>query len=243
MSEQDFASLPLAVPTWTEMLAALAAPFDPGEISWKPGATYPRDNPNRALALAYVDSRAYMERLNQVCAGSWSDHYSPTFFEDRIYVTCNLTIFGVTRCDVGEESMGDNAYTTACAQAFKRTCVKFGLGAYLYSFPQEWAEYDNQKRRFSDEGNRKLHNMAIEWTKRFTQEEPPPVDTESYLQFAAMMSTSKGTNLGDCTADQLQMVIDAKKVSHKLKEGAKALLDYLTDLEAKSDATYNKLNK
>lgn len=227
---------------WPEILQQLSEPFSPGEINWKPGAT--TNDKTRGLALAYVDPRAYMERLNQVCRGWWSDHYSPTFLEDRIYVTCNLTIYGVTRCDVGEEQMGDNAYTTACAQAFKRACVKFGLGAYLYSFPQEWADYDSKKRRFSDEGLRKLHNMAVEWTKKLSQKEPPPpVDTAAYLQFAAMMTTSKGTALGDCTADMLEVVANADDAREELKQGASSLLNWLGDKEAKSDATYNNLQK
>jgi hypothetical protein len=32
------------------------------------------------------------------------------------------------------------------AQAFKRACSAFGLGRYLYSLPQVWAEYNQEKR-------------------------------------------------------------------------------------------------
>jgi hypothetical protein len=35
-------------------------------------------------------------------------------------------------------------------QATNRTCVKFGLGEYLYRLPKTWAEYDAQKRAFTD---------------------------------------------------------------------------------------------
>ncbi len=79
---------------------------------------------------------------------------------DGQIVVCHLTILGVTRCDVGEDDSpgGDddrgpkNKATTSAAQAFKRACVKFGLGAYLYRLPRIWAPYDPVKKQFPEEG-------------------------------------------------------------------------------------------
>lgn len=138
---------------FSQILDALQEPFPSNEVEFKPGAT--NKEKTKALALAYVDSRPYIQRLNLV-SPDWQDDYQITMLPDRVVVLCRLTIAGVTRTGDGEclftgegegERVEPNAVTTASAQAFKRACVKFGLGAYLYALPQTWCEYDAQKRK------------------------------------------------------------------------------------------------
>ena len=130
-----------------EMMEALAQPFPADAIQWKPGAT--NGDKTRGLALAYVDLRHYIDRLNEVAGPDWSDDYEVQV--QGTVVLCRLTICGVTRSDVGEAPPNDeNTATIALAQAFKRACVKFGLGAYLYRLPRQWVEYDAQRKRFTD---------------------------------------------------------------------------------------------
>lgn len=138
---------------FSQILDALQEPFPSDEVEFKPGAT--NKEKTKALALAYVDSRPYIQRLNQV-SPDWHDEYQITTLGDRVVVLCRLTIAGVTRTGDGEcllsggdegERVEPNAVTTASAQAFKRACVKFGLGAYLYALPQVWCDYDAQKRK------------------------------------------------------------------------------------------------
>ena len=130
-----------------QMMEALALPFSAEAIQWKPGAT--NGDKTRGLALAYVDLRHYIDRLNEVAGPDWSDDYEVQ--EGGKVVVCRLTVCGVIRSDVGEAPPNDeNTATTALAQAFKRACVKFGLGAYLYRLPRQWVEYDAQRKRFTD---------------------------------------------------------------------------------------------
>jgi hypothetical protein len=138
---------------FSQILDALQEPFPSYEVEFKPGAT--NREKTKALALAYVDSRPYIQRLNLVCP-DWQDEYQITLLPDRVVVLCRLTIAGVTRTGDGEcllssgeegERAEPNAVTTASAQAFKRACVKFGLGAYLYALPQVWCDYDHAKRK------------------------------------------------------------------------------------------------
>jgi len=137
---------------FSQILDALQEPFPSHEVEFKPGAT--NREKTKALALAYVDSRPYIQRLNLVCP-DWQDEYQVMMQPDRVVVLCRLTIAGVTRTGDGECLLageeGDraepNAVTSASAQAFKRACVKFGLGAYLYDLPQVWCDYDAQKRK------------------------------------------------------------------------------------------------
>jgi len=137
----------------SQILEALQEPFPSDEVEFKPGAT--NREKTKALALAYVDSRPYIQRLNQV-SPDWQDEYQVTTLGDRVVVVCRLTVAGITRTGDGEcllsggdegERVEPNAVTTASAQAFKRACVKFGLGAYLYALPQVWCDYDAQKRK------------------------------------------------------------------------------------------------
>lgn len=129
-----------------EMMQALSQPFPAEAIQWKPGATNP--DKTRGLALAYVDLRHYIDRLNEVAGPDWSDDYEVQ--EGGKVVVCRLTLAGVTRSDVGEAAPNEeNTATSALAQAFKRACVKFGLGAYLYRLPRTWVEYDAKRKCFT----------------------------------------------------------------------------------------------
>lgn len=126
----------------------LLKPFAKADIELKPSATT-RDK-QKALASPYADMRVYFARLDKICgAENWSSCMTLT---DRGAV-CALTIFGVTKSACGDyprDASDENAATSAESQAFKRACTAFGLGRYLYSFPQTWAAYDEQRRQFVD---------------------------------------------------------------------------------------------
>ncbi len=158
------------------VLAELAQPFDPESVEFKAGAT--TQDKARALALAYVDSRVYQARLDAV-APDWRNEYTREYAGDRVIVTCALTVAGVTRQAIGESLQAsarhdgstvieENAATTAEAQAFKRACSAFGLGRYLYSVPQVWADYDSAKRQFTPTAVLALREML-----RSGKYEPP----------------------------------------------------------------------
>src|SRR5205085_4109195 len=128
---------------------ALSAPFDDTEVKFKPQAV----KGSRALALAYVDVRAIMDRLDNVLGvENWQDRYQ--LLPDNS-VMCRLRLrIGdrwVTKTDVGGPSeqpdVGDRM-KAAFSDALKRAAVKFGLGRYLYRLPAQWVDYDSQRRKF-----------------------------------------------------------------------------------------------
>jgi hypothetical protein len=130
-------------------MADLTAPFPSDQIELKPGAlTQSRD---RALAMAYADSRVYQDRLDQV-VGPTDWQVAFTLTPDG--VVCTLSLLGVSKADVGDfpldhsEHPNENHATSAAAQAFKRACAQFGLGRFLYNLPRTWADYDPEKRAF-----------------------------------------------------------------------------------------------
>lgn len=147
-----------------DLLTALSQPFHPAHITWKPGAL--TKEKNRALALAYADLRAYQNRLDEVCGLGWSVTYRP--WGDRII--CELTIVGVTRSSTGEpDSQSEKSEiggTATEAQAFKRACSTFGLGRYLYNLPSVWAEYDAERKQFSEAGKARLNEIVVQHYRR-----------------------------------------------------------------------------
>ena len=194
-----------------ETMGALAEPFPTDAVQWKPGATN-RDK-TRGLALAYVDLRHYIDRLNEVAGPEWSDEY--VVQEGGKVVICTLTIAGVTRSDVGEAPPNDeNTATTALAQAFKRACVKFGLGAYLYRLPRTWVEYDAQKKRFTDRALAQLQHAITS-----TQSTPSQLTVPS--------GEHAGKTLGwllENDHDYLARIAEGAN-NKALRQAARALLD------------------
>lgn len=154
-----------------ELLDQLRLPFHPSMVEWKPGAT----KGDKALALAYADLRAYMNRLDEVCGMDWSIEYKP--WGDNRIIAC-LTINGVTRCSTGEMAAQDEKNemggTVAEAQALKRACAMFGLGRYLYTMPSGWADYDPATKRFTDKAKAKLTGILVQHYRRATEGRSTP---------------------------------------------------------------------
>jgi hypothetical protein len=163
-----------------QVLDELRKPFHPSQITWKPGPV----KGERALALAYADLRAYMNRLDDVCGSDWSVAYEP-WGEDRII--CRLTILGVTRSSTGETTneseRSEIGGTVAEAQAFKRASAMFGLGRYLYNLPTGWADYDPASKRFTDKARARLTGILVQHYRRATD-----VKSEMADLFAADVS-------------------------------------------------------
>src|SRR5262245_19673465 len=81
---------------------ALAAPFDGSEVKFKPQTV----KANRALALAYVDVRAIMDRLDNVLGvENWQDRYR-LLPDNSVICRLRLRIGGqwIAKSDVGGPS-------------------------------------------------------------------------------------------------------------------------------------------
>jgi len=132
------------------LMQALAAPFDPREVKFKPAVLSGR----RALALAYVDPRLIQDRLNMVLgAAGWRDEYEA--LPDGSIV-CRLRLrlgdAWITKMDFGSLPGHPNEVDSrkaACGEALRRAAVKFGIGRYLYRLAAPWLDYDPQKRTFA----------------------------------------------------------------------------------------------
>lgn len=124
-----------------DMFSRLAEPFDVEAVSWRLGAK--NKDGTKGIALAYLDARDVMDRLDLVCG--------PTGWQCR-YSHAN----GKTVCDLGlrvthddgqsewiwkADGAGDTdveAEKGALSDAFKRAAVRWGIGRYLYGLGNTW---------------------------------------------------------------------------------------------------------
>ncbi len=143
-----------------KILELLGEPFPQGDVKWMPKITNKKNgqpitdrqgNPV-AGAIAYIDARTVIARLNKIVGWGWSDSYTPSATGQG--VECQLTIEGVTRSDVGSESNID-ADKGAYSDALKRAAVKFGIGRELYDMEMAWMPYDPVKKKLLPVGVRK----------------------------------------------------------------------------------------
>jgi hypothetical protein len=128
--------------TWHEVRQALSAPFAVDELEWT--VTRSTKDKSKNAWGAYVDARAVMDRLDDVCGiGNWHDQYAANPHGEGLM--CGLTIrLGdeeVTKWD-GAESGDTEAIKAAFSRAFRRAAVKWGIGRYLYSVEPVWLPSD-----------------------------------------------------------------------------------------------------
>lgn len=117
-------------------LKALAAPFQPDQIHWR-SQSLTQDG-TKALALAYLDARAVMDRLDEVCGPeNWQDRYEFHGTRTVCYLSVRIGDQWVTKAD-GAGDSDVEAEKGGISDALKRAAVKWGIGRYLYSLPSPW---------------------------------------------------------------------------------------------------------
>jgi hypothetical protein len=133
-----------------DLSLALTAPFPPEAVRFVPIAV----KGAKALAAAYLDARAIMQRLDSVFGvGGWSDSYE-VLPSGSVVCTLAVKVDGewVQKTDVGspsEQSDAGDKLKAAFTDALKRAAVKLGIGRCLYRLQNQWLDFDPQTRRFT----------------------------------------------------------------------------------------------
>lgn len=116
-----------------EVIEQLSDPFPVEAISWRVGAT--TKDKSKGIALAYIDARDVMERLDKIVgAENWQCRYP--------FAGC---------CEVGiridgewiwkANGAGETDYEGTkgmYSDSLKRAAVLWGVGRYLYNLPNVW---------------------------------------------------------------------------------------------------------
>lgn len=189
---------------------ALAAPFDPSEVRWKPGKV----SGNRAMALPYIDARLVMDRLDSALGlGNWQTVYRET----PIGVICSLSVrisgdWSVHEDFAGYSGQSDagDKHKAAFSGALKRAAVHLGVGRYLYRLSPQWVDYDPQKRQFTKTP------VLPEWARPKGQ--PKPTTVTQTAPRLALQTVPSGSALLRCKVNP--------------PHGPAGLKEYLTELDA-----------
>lgn len=125
------------------MIDRLSAPFKPEDIHWR--AQHVSAN-GSALALAYLDARDVMDRLDAVCGpANWSTYYDETATGR---VLCKLSIRvedeWITKTD-GAGNTAVEGEKGGISDALKRAAVQWGIGRYLYDLGNVWAPCETKE--------------------------------------------------------------------------------------------------
>jgi hypothetical protein len=150
----------------------LSAPFDHNLVHWRPGRVY--EDKGTALALAYLDARDIMERLDAVVGPeNWEDTYktagAATVCELRIRIETKHGYEWIKKSDGSGESNFEGE-KGAISGALKRAAVKFGIGRYLYYIPKGWmfpVEKFGKDWYFTFDAKRKMTNDLGAWQRDY----------------------------------------------------------------------------
>ena len=120
-----------------EVFARLRDPFPAHEVEWRVGPTTKAKDKGRALA--YLNARACMDRLDDAVGPEW---WSDEYRKEGNATFCRLTITVPGGTTIHHEDASDDSDLEAVkggvSGAFKRACVKFGIGRYLYRLEAAW---------------------------------------------------------------------------------------------------------
>jgi len=169
----------------------LAEPFNPETVHFRVGAT--NADKSKGMALAYVDARDVMDRLDEVCGpANWQSKYT----EVNGAVSCSIGINSMGAKEIQpagtpphdwiwkSDGAGQTSYEGEKGQfsdAFKRAAVQHGIGRYLYSAGTPWVGIQKQGKsyKFDDITLARLrHNLG----GRPVKEEEVPVKSAEELK-------------------------------------------------------------
>ena len=140
------------MPLTPEIVHALRKPFEPELIKWKI-QTNPKEGQDKAIVVAFIDSRDVTERLDLATGGDWGSEFSLPQVNAgaQFSLECALTVCGVTRRDVGtvaQPRQGEDATKDLYSDALKRAAVQFGVGSHVYRFPKVKAKVQASGKSF-----------------------------------------------------------------------------------------------
>jgi hypothetical protein len=194
-----------------ELAQALAEPFPAEAISFRAGAT--TKDKKSALALAYIDARNVMERLDEVVGmEGWEDNYRLT---ETNAVICSLTIrvflkesiFSITKEGIGMPSDIESD-KGAESDALKRAAVKFGIARYLYGLPQSWVPYNETTKRLEKTPNLPSWALPKGSPKPKTEPKPEPDISRPFTKemLIAYLKEWEGRTRGKATPNQNKLL-------------------------------------
>lgn len=169
----------------------LTAPFDPARVSWRVGST--NKDKTRGMALAYIDARDVMDRLDDVCGPEgWQCRYPHAEGKTVCEIGIRVNDEWVWKAD-GAGDTDVEAEKGALSDAFKRAAVRWGIGRYLYDIASPWVTIEPHGRSYTIADSEKLRLAKLLPTAAASASgprlAPPPAEPDNAaLDEQAMVS-------------------------------------------------------
>lgn len=135
-------------------LKLLAAPFPASDVEWRVQSSGEKNDQPWARVLAYIDNRAIMDRLDDVCGQeNWRNEYR---HGPDGAVLCGISILvergvdseWVTKWD-GAENTDIEAVKGGLSGAMKRAGYQWGIGRYLYQLEEGFAKVSENGKHYT----------------------------------------------------------------------------------------------
>lgn len=154
-----------------DVLEALRRPLPEADVQWRVSRSGVNDKGSWAVLVCYLDARAVMRRLDDVCGLRWSsklerhpivrvDDDGRRRSDSSAWVsTISITLSDglvISRSDAADETDIESTKGGA-SDALKRAGVQFGIGRYLYDLDEEWV------RGAAGYAPREQRHLYIEW--------------------------------------------------------------------------------
>lgn len=143
----------------------LSEPFSPDKIHWRVGAT----SGEKGIALAFLDARDVMERLDEVCGPeNWQCDYPHANGKTCCRIGIKIGDEWVWKSN-GAGDTDIEGEKGAFSGAFKRAAVLWGVGRYLYDLDSPWVAVEKKGRSTVIKASELPRLNAL-----LTGERPPP---------------------------------------------------------------------
>ena len=186
----------------TDIFEQLASPFDPSEVDWRVGST--TADKSKGMALAYIDARTVMDRLDSVCGpAGWQNRY----VMEGTKTVCEIGIKCGDEWVWKSDGAGDSdieAEKGALSDAFKRAAVRWGIGRYLYNLKSPWVALKpfGKSYAIADDAKAELDSILRKHMKpsgpKPDKPAPPPDQYEANLAKAQRWVSGAMDFIGNC---------------------------------------------
>jgi hypothetical protein len=198
----------------TDIFDQLKAEFPRDAISWR-AQTVTKDG-TKAMALAYIDARDVMQRLDDVVGpGGWQCRYPHANGKTVCEIGLRVNDEWIWKAD-GAGDTDIEAEKGALSDAFKRAAVRWGIGRYLYDLASPWVPCESYKRgdkfawsKWTDDPWRYVRNSNSAPQQGRNAAPVSPPSTSSRPAGAATLSDEAATILVNATMEAARLCADA----------------------------------
>lgn len=211
-------------------LDLLNKPFPPDRISWRLGST--NGDKTKGMALAYIDARDVMHRLDEACGPYWQAEYVPMpngtcccrigIKIDDEWVWRSNGSMNISDSDKADAK--EMAEKGSYSDAFKRAAVLWGIGQYLYDLDSPWVEIEAAGRSYKIKADQYLKLRAILSGNAPKPTATPPAEKPKTMTAADWVTKAKSEILELRTKEGMSAWLQKNNASiEKLHDTDKAL--------------------